>query len=47
MMQNIDHQVGGLVRIGLDFDNAIICSDQVFAAVAPQRVEQVPEGWEG
>lgn len=34
------------VRIGIDFDNTIICYDKVFAAVALQR-GLVPEGWEG
>ena len=34
------------VRIGIDFDNTIICYDKVFAAVARQR-GLVPEGWEG
>lgn len=34
------------VRIGIDFDNTIICYDKVFAAVARER-GLVPEGWEG
>ncbi len=34
------------VRIGIDFDNTIICYDKVFAAVARQR-GLVPEGWAG
>ncbi|RXH13500.1 hypothetical protein EAS54_23680 [Bradyrhizobium guangzhouense] len=34
------------VRIGIDFDNTIICYDKVFAAVARQR-GLVPEGWNG
>ncbi|AMA58824.1 hypothetical protein BCCGELA001_22800 [Bradyrhizobium sp. CCGE-LA001] len=34
------------VRIGIDFDNTIICYDKVFAAVARQR-GLVPEGWQG
>ena len=34
------------VRIGIDFDNTIICYDKVFAAVARQR-GLVPDGWEG
>lgn len=34
------------VRIGIDFDNTIICYDKVFAAVARQR-GLVPEDWEG
>lgn len=34
------------VRIGIDFDNTIICYDKVFAAVARQR-GLVPEGWTG
>jgi hypothetical protein len=34
------------VRIGIDFDNTIICYDKVFAAVARQR-GLVPEGWVG
>jgi hypothetical protein len=34
------------VRIGIDFDNTIICYDTVFAAVARQR-GLVPEGWDG
>ncbi len=34
------------VRIGIDFDNTIICYDKVFAAAARQR-DLVPEGWEG
>ena len=34
------------VRIGIDFDNTIICYDKVFAAVARRR-GLVPEGWEG
>jgi hypothetical protein len=34
------------VRIGIDFDNTIICYDKVFAVVARQR-GLVPEGWEG
>lgn len=34
------------VRIGIDFDNTIICYDKVFAAVARQR-GLVPEGWDG
>ncbi|RXG93099.1 hypothetical protein EAS62_20625 [Bradyrhizobium zhanjiangense] len=34
------------VRIGIDFDNTIICYDKVFALVARQR-GLVPEGWEG
>lgn len=34
------------VRIGIDFDNTIICYDKVFAAVAHQR-GLVPDGWEG
>ncbi|MFB6463663.1 hypothetical protein [Bradyrhizobium tunisiense] len=34
------------MRIGIDFDNTIICYDKVFAAVARQR-GLVPEGWVG
>ncbi|WP_246668656.1 hypothetical protein [Bradyrhizobium sp. UNPF46] len=34
------------MRIGIDFDNTIICYDKVFAAVARQR-GLVPEGWAG
>lgn len=34
------------VRIGIDFDNTIICYDKVFADVARQR-GLVPEGWQG
>lgn len=34
------------VRIGIDFDNTIICYDKVFAAVARQRA-LVPDGWTG
>lgn len=34
------------MRIGIDFDNTIICYDKVFAAVARQR-GLVPEGWDG
>nr|GAJ36076.1 hypothetical protein BDOA9_0152880 [Bradyrhizobium sp. DOA9] len=34
------------VRIGIDFDNTIICYDKVFAAAARQR-GLVPEGWDG
>ena len=34
------------VRIGIDFDNTIICYDKVFAAAARQR-GLVPEGWTG
>ncbi|WP_245323366.1 hypothetical protein [Bradyrhizobium shewense] len=34
------------MRIGIDFDNTIICYDKVFASVARQR-ELVPDGWEG
>jgi len=34
------------VRIGIDFDNTIICYDEVFAAAARQR-GLVPEGWTG
>ena len=34
------------VRIGIDFDNTIICYDKVFAAVARRR-GLVPEDWEG
>lgn len=34
------------VRIGIDFDNTIICYDEVFAAAARQR-GLVPEGWAG
>lgn len=34
------------VRIGIDFDNTIICYDKVFAAAARER-GLVPEGWEG
>jgi hypothetical protein len=34
------------VRIGIDFDNTIICYDKVFADVARQRA-LVPEGWTG
>lgn len=34
------------VRIGIDFDNTIICYDKVFAAVARQR-GLVPESWDG
>ena len=34
------------VRIGIDFDNTIICYDKVFAAAARQR-GLVPEGWMG
>jgi hypothetical protein len=34
------------VRIGIDFDNTIICYDQVFAAAAHQR-GLVPRGWSG
>ncbi|MDD1526107.1 hypothetical protein C7U92_09615 [Bradyrhizobium sp. WBOS7] len=34
------------VRIGIDFDNTIICYDKVFAAAARQR-GLVPEGWVG
>ncbi|MBU6462438.1 MAG: hypothetical protein KGL35_28700 [Bradyrhizobium sp.] len=32
------------VRIGIDFDNTIICYDEVFAAAARQR-GLVPDGW--
>lgn len=34
------------VRIGIDFDNTIICYDKVFADVARQRA-LVPDGWTG
>ncbi|MDF0517792.1 hypothetical protein P0R31_11180 [Bradyrhizobium yuanmingense] len=34
------------MRIGIDFDNTIICYDKVFAAAARQR-GLVPEGWDG
>ncbi len=34
------------VRIGIDFDNTIICYDKVFAAAALQR-GLVPPGWTG
>lgn len=34
------------VRIGIDFDNTIICYDKVFAVAARQR-GLVPEGWDG
>jgi len=34
------------VRIGIDFDNTIICYDEVFAAAARQRA-RVPDGWTG
>jgi hypothetical protein len=34
------------VRIGIDFDNTIICYDGVFAAAALRR-ELVPRGWTG
>jgi hypothetical protein len=34
------------VRIGIDFDNTIICYDEVFAAAAWQR-GLVPDGWTG
>ena len=34
------------VRIGIDFDNTIICYDKVFAAAARER-GLVPEGWDG
>jgi hypothetical protein len=34
------------VRIGIDFDNTIICYDKEFAAVARQR-GLVPVGWQG
>ena len=34
------------VRIGIDFDNTIICYDKVFAAAA-QRRGLVPDGWTG
>lgn len=34
------------VRIGIDFDNTIICYDEVFAVAARQR-GLVPEGWTG
>ncbi|TWB01403.1 hypothetical protein FBZ96_103174 [Bradyrhizobium stylosanthis] len=34
------------VRIGIDFDNTIICYDKVFADVARQRA-LLPEGWAG
>lgn len=34
------------VRIGIDFDNTIICYDKVFAAVARQR-GLLPDGWAG
>ena len=34
------------VRIGIDFDNTIICYDRVFAAAA-QRRGLVPDGWQG
>jgi hypothetical protein len=34
------------VRIGIDFDNTIICYDEVFAAAA-QRRGLVPDGWSG
>lgn len=34
------------VRIGIDFDNTIICYDEVFAAAARQR-GLVPDGWNG
>ncbi|WP_257180555.1 MULTISPECIES: hypothetical protein [Bradyrhizobium] len=34
------------MRIGIDFDNTIICYDKVFAAAARQR-GLVPEGWVG
>jgi hypothetical protein len=34
------------VRIGIDFDNTIICYDKVFAAAALQR-GLVPRGWMG
>lgn len=34
------------VRIGIDFDNTIICYDKVFAAAARQR-GLLPEGWTG
>ncbi|WP_245266428.1 hypothetical protein [Bradyrhizobium sp. WSM1743] len=34
------------MRIGIDFDNTIICYDKVFAAAARQR-GLVPESWDG
>lgn len=34
------------VRIGIDFDNTIICYDKVFVAAARQR-GLVPDGWAG
>lgn len=34
------------MRIGIDFDNTIICYDEVFAAAAWQR-GLVPDGWTG
>jgi hypothetical protein len=34
------------MRIGIDFDNTIICYDKVFAGAAHQR-GLVPEGWTG
>ena len=34
------------VRIGIDFDNTIICYDKVFAAAAHQR-GLLPDGWAG
>jgi hypothetical protein len=34
------------VRIGIDFDNTIICYDRVFAAAALER-GLVPQGWTG
>jgi len=34
------------VRIGIDFDNTIICYDKVFAAAAHRR-GLLPEGWTG
>jgi len=34
------------VRIGIDFDNTIICYDKVFVAAARER-GLVPEGWTG
>ena len=34
------------VRIGIDFDNTIICYDKVFADVARRRA-LVPDGWTG
>lgn len=34
------------VRIGIDFDNTIICYDKVFAAAAHQR-GLLPDGWTG